>query len=64
MFGRKPYYLSMVTGVEILPYRRLTGNLCVESQNRLIMVKTLPLSFSVRIVGRLPGNRKILTSLF
>lgn len=60
MFWRKTYYLSMVTGVEILPNWRLTCNLCVESQNRLIMVKTLPVSFSVGIVGRLPGIRKIL----
>lgn len=44
MFWGKTYYLSRVTGVEILPYLRLECNLYVRSQNRLIIIRAIPLS--------------------
>lgn len=44
MFWGKTYYLSRVTGVEILLYLRLRCNLNVKSQNRLIFIRTMPLS--------------------
>lgn len=44
MFWGKTYYLSRVTGVEILPYLRLRCKLHVKSRNRLIIIRTIALS--------------------
>lgn len=65
MFWGKTYYLPRVTGVEMLPYLRLKCNLHVKSQNGLIIYhQDHPFVSSARIVGGLPDNRKLITSLF
>jgi hypothetical protein len=58
MFWGKTYYLSRVTGVEIVPCLRFECSLSVKAQNRLTLMRTVGFVSSVRIAGGLPGNRK------